>query len=85
GKLEPRFRGPYTVVRRTRKGNYILAKSEVVEMKQSYPLNKLKIVSDTLIDNNEFYDIEKILKDRTRRGMKEYFVKWKGFSDEENS
>ncbi|CAF1054696.1 unnamed protein product [Brachionus calyciflorus] len=51
----------------------------------SFPLNKLKIVSDTAIDNNEFYDIEKILKDRTRRGMKEYFVKWKGFPDEENS
>ncbi|CAF0811670.1 unnamed protein product [Brachionus calyciflorus] len=63
----------------------LTANSEGVEMKQSYPLNKLKIVSDTVIDNNEFYDIEKILKDRTRRGMKEYFMKWKGFPDEENS
>ena len=75
GKLEPRYRGPYTVVRRTKKGNYILKNNQGIEMKQSYPLNKLKIVPDTVTDHHEFLDIEKILDNRTRRGVKEYLVK----------
>lgn len=32
-----------------------------------------------------FYRIEKILKTRTRNGIKEYFVKWIGFGNEYNS
>ena len=31
------------------------------------------------------YQVEKILKVRIRNGRKEYFLKWKGYPDEENT
>jgi hypothetical protein len=34
--------------------------------------------------NEETFDIEKILKRRTRKGIKELFVKWKGYSSKYN-
>ena len=85
GKLDAKYRGPYTVVRRTDKGNYILKNNNGIELKSSYPLNKLKPVCDTVEDKDETYDIEKVIKERTRNGKKEYYVKWKNYSDEHNS
>ena len=34
---------------------------------------------------DEVYHIEKVLNHRTRRGKKEYYVKWKGYPDKFNS
>ena len=39
GKLEPRFRGPYTVVRMLQNGNYKLKNALGTELKTSYPLH----------------------------------------------
>ena len=35
--------------------------------------------------SGEVFRIEKIIKKRNRRGLQEYFVKWKGFNDNYNS
>ncbi len=34
---------------------------------------------------NEEYEVEKILKSRTRSGKKEYLIKWRSYSSEFNS
>jgi hypothetical protein len=31
------------------------------------------------------YEIEEVIKTRTKNGKKQYFVKWKGYGDEFNS
>ena len=35
--------------------------------------------------SGEVFRIDKIIKKRTRNGLQEYFVKWKGFTDNYNS
>lgn len=38
-----------------------------------------------LVGNSEEYEVEKILKHRSRRGRRQYLVKWVGYPDTENS
>jgi hypothetical protein len=38
-----------------------------------------------VVKTDDVYKIEKIVKSRRRRGVKEYFVKWKGYPDKFNS
>lgn len=38
-----------------------------------------------IVEEEEEYEVEKILDSRIRRGKLEYFVKWKGFPTSENS
>ena len=38
-----------------------------------------------VVKNDDVYKIEKILKSRRRRGVKEYFVKWKDYPTSFNS
>ncbi len=38
-----------------------------------------------LTDGTQEYEVEKILKKRSRRGRTRYFVHWKGYPDSENS
>ena len=38
-----------------------------------------------VIKNDDVYRVEKVLRKRTRKGVVEYFVKWKGYPDKFNS
>ena len=38
-----------------------------------------------IIKNDDVYHVEKILRKRKRKGVVEYFVKWKGYPDKFNS
>ena len=37
-----------------------------------------------MIDNN-YYEVEKIIKRRIVRGRREYLIKWKGYSEKEST
>ena len=43
-KLDPKYRGPFTIVDRTSKGNYILENVLKERMADTYPLQLLKLV-----------------------------------------
>ena len=38
-----------------------------------------------VIEEDDVYRVEKALRNRKRKGVVEYFVKWKGYSDKFNS
>jgi len=38
-----------------------------------------------VILQDQNFNVEEILKERTKRGKKEYFVSWEGFSNSENT
>jgi transposase InsO family protein len=83
-KFEPKYIGPYSVIRRTRNGNYVL-QDEVGDMLDRHiPPDQLKLVSKKPraqdLEKN-VYVVEKILAHRGHPGSFEYKVKWKGFSD----
>jgi len=58
-------------------GNYVLENRLGAQMKQTYPISRLKVVEPDP-DEPNVYEVEKILDHRSRRGKLEYFVKWKG-------
>lgn len=84
GKLEPNYHGPYTVVEKTKRGNYKLKNAKGVELKQAQPLSRLKITNLEANDEQSF-EIEDIRDHRMRRGQIEYLVKWKDFPEEDNT
>jgi hypothetical protein len=85
GKLENRYRGRYFVKEQTSGGNYKLENALGEELKQSFPISKLKPFIE---DNNKPEDsveIEAILdKRKNEDDIIEYLVKWKNLSDDEN-
>jgi hypothetical protein len=83
-KLKAYAHGCYKITGRTAMGNYILENRLGAQMKQSYPISRLKVVEPDP-DESNVYEVEKILDHRSRRGKLEYFVKWKGYSDSECS
>ena len=86
-KLEPRFRGPYSIHSTDKKGNYLVKNSLGILLKTIFPRHKIKVVAT---ENNAsveaHYEVEKILKHRRTSNRKfEYLVKWKDHHSSENS
>ena len=85
-KFEPKYVGPYHIVRRTRNhGNYVLRDPSTGEvLDRNVPPDQLKLVSkkprpSDLKDNQ--FEVSQILKHRGSPGKFEYFVKWKHYND----
>ena len=83
-KLAPKYSGPLQIDSQTAKGNYYLRDRTKRLLSSSIPKSRLKPISDNIADD-PFLDIDKIIKDRVRSGIKEYFVKWKNYPDSESS
>ena len=83
GKLQPVYHGPYTVKGRTNTGNYILENRKGVQVRQTYPLSRLK--ETTAPENDDTNKVEKILDHRQQHGHIEYFVKWENKPSEDCS
>jgi hypothetical protein len=83
-KFEPKYVGPYSVVRRAQNGAYVLRDATGDILDRHVPLDQLKIVSrkplslpnDQSADN--IYLVRKIVDHRGQPGNYEYLVDWKG-------
>ena len=84
-KVDPKFEGPFMVIRRNRGGAYILrdATGEIVE---KVPANHLRIISNKGHPTQESFVVEKILahNDMDPKNRK-YLVKWRNFDPSYNS
>ncbi len=85
GKLEARYQGPYKIHSQTKNKNYYLENTKGIKLKNSYPLSRLKVVADTVNDDESQFEIEKILNERINKGIREYLVKWKNYPESDNS
>ncbi|CDH61355.1 hypothetical protein RO3G_00241 [Lichtheimia corymbifera JMRC:FSU:9682] len=93
-KLDPRYEGPYTVVRETEGGSYILRDEQGLLATRSFAPSQLKLVSqDELVDNNEVYDkggkyytIQAIVgHQELAPGKYKYRVRWQGYTEADDT
>lgn len=83
-KWEPKYVGPYTVVRRTRNGNYVLRDATGDILDRHTPPDQLKLVSRKARPEdveNAVYEVERILGHRGSAPAWEFLTKWKGFRE----
>ncbi len=83
-KFQPKYVGPYTVIRRARNGAYVLRDATGAMLDRHVPPDQLKLVSrkarpSDLADN--VYEVQSILGHRGPPGHIEYHVKWKDHND----
>lgn len=90
-KLEKLWSGPYEIQQRLSRVVYIV-KFPGSEKTKSFHVSQLKRapVTEPLAKAakqflEEEYEVEEILAERTRRGKRQYLIKWKGYDDSENT
>jgi hypothetical protein len=87
-KWEPKYVGPYTVVRRSYGGAYVLKDSEGDLLDRKVTADQMKLISKSkrqLDIDMPAHPIEKIITHRGTPGRYEYFVHWLNFPEEERS
>ena len=87
-KFEPKFVGPYIIVRRSRGGSYILRDMSGDMLDRRVPADQLKILNRTKRKIDEtlpIHDIDRIVRHRGEPGRYEYLTKWKNYDESENT
>lgn len=81
-KFEPTYIGPYTVLRRSRGGAYVLKDATGDLLDRHVPADKMKLIARRRrrrIDTDKpAFEVQKILEHRGSPGSYEYLVHWKG-------
>jgi len=87
-KFEPAYIGPYTVVRRSRGGAYVLKDAAGDLLDRHVPIDQLKLIArrQRRIDKDRpIYEVDSILDYRGEPGSYQYLVHWKDFPDSDNT
>ena len=83
-KFEPTYVGPYTIIRRTRRGAYALRDATGELLDRHVPPDQLKLVSRRArpVDlENQVYEVDYIAQHRGEPGAYEYLTHWKGYKE----
>jgi hypothetical protein len=79
-KFQPKYIGPFTVVRRTRNGNYVLRDETGEYLDRHVPPDQLKLISKVPRPGKDaVYVVKKIHTHRGVPGQLEYYVEWDGY------
>jgi hypothetical protein len=86
--VEPPFIGPYTVVKRTLHGPYVLRDDTGEVYNRQVPIDQMKILFSAdhdkqQADIEEGYEIDYIMKHEEVDGEMRYLIKWKGYDVKE--
>jgi hypothetical protein len=87
-KFEPKYVGPYIIVRRSRGGAYVLKDMSGDLLDRHVPADQLKLLSRSkrkLDINNPIYAVDKIVKHRGAPGNYEYLVHWKDYAESDRT
>jgi hypothetical protein len=83
--LSPLYTGPYTVVRKTSAGTYVLKDESNELLHRDYVPSELKVVSmDESAIEKEHFEVEEIRDHKNKDGQRLYLVKWVGYGEREN-
>lgn len=88
GKLDStNYEGPYTIVRQTKGGSYVLRNVNGDIEPRNYPPSVLKLIShDNVIPCDELYVIDRIVAHKEiRPGVYKYKVRWKGYDEADDT
>jgi hypothetical protein len=87
-KFEPKYIGPYTIIRRSRNGAYVLKDATGDLLDRHVPVDQIKLISKTirkLDEEKPIYEIKKIIEHRGNPGNFEYLVDWKGYNEHDRT
>ena len=91
-KLDPKFTGPYKVLRQATGGNYILSSTRNQPLHRSYPLDQLKLVDQTCAAeiwtaacSTKLFPLDCIVDHRYVNGALQFLLQWKGHDSDFNS
>lgn len=94
-KFEPKYVGPYTIVRRAQNGAYVLRDATGDILDRHVPPDHLKLIDRQVKatrqrrqqkqKQQDVYAVEKILNHRGPPGTREYFVKWLNYPSAYNT
>ena len=84
-KFEPKYVGPYTIVRRAHNGGYVLRDLTGDIFDRHVTADQLKLLTKTSrkkdIDE-PIYEVERVKDHKGNPGSYQYLVKWKGYEEE---
>lgn len=93
-KLEPAYHGPYTIVRETRGGSYVLMDEQGLLLSRDYPPSALKLIShDEIVSleevqkrGKEYYVVQAIVDHKEiSKGNYVYRVRWEGYEAKDDT
>jgi hypothetical protein len=83
-KFDPKYVGPYYIVRRARSGNYVLRDASGDVLDRHVPADQLKLVSKKARGKDQkggVYYMSKIVAHRGDAGNYEYLIDWEGYKE----
>lgn len=85
-KMEPRYEGPFSVVKKTRGGSYTLLDRDGQLLARNYAPSQLRLVSrKKVVPDADSYVVTFVRDHRKTRSGIEYLVRWKGFSAQDDT
>ena len=92
----PRFLGPYKIESISSGGNYKLVAASGRRLPRSFPLNQLRLIDSRVAEriwqqavddeNDVQFPVDRLLNHRSRdSGVREYLIRWSGYSPEFDS
>ena len=86
-KGQPNFEGPFKVLSQTSSRNYVLLDNTGLLYPRNVPPSQLKLVNvpDYLLEEDESYEVDFIVRHRGDHTSREYLVKWKNYPHSSNT
>jgi flagellar biosynthesis/type III secretory pathway chaperone len=86
-KLDPHYKGYYTIVRKTAAGTYVLKNEQGFLEPRNYPPSLLKITSEKIIPEENYFEVEAIIGHKYEKNKNDYLYrcKWLNFDESHNS
>jgi transposase InsO family protein len=82
---EPTFLGPYQVLRRTQGGAYQLQDQAGNLLSRDVPSSQLKPAQEASLPAEPSFEVEAVVNHRSKGKNIRYLVKWRGYTDQDNT